>query len=59
MQALNNHAGLDAGKVATIYLTNHDHAHVAWQAGARNNAGRWSGIARSPLRRCSPRRARR
>ena len=39
MQALNNHAGLDAGKVATIYLTNHDHAHVAWQAGARNNAG--------------------
>ena len=39
MQALNNHAGLDAGKVATVYLTNHDHAHVAWQAGARNNAG--------------------
>jgi 1,4-alpha-glucan branching enzyme len=39
MQALNNHAGLDAGKVATIYLTNHDHAHVAWQAGARDNAG--------------------
>lgn len=39
MRALNNHAGLDAGKVATIYLTNHDHAHVAWQAGARNNAG--------------------
>jgi 1,4-alpha-glucan branching enzyme len=39
LQALNNHAGLDAGKVATIYLTNHDHAHVAWQAGARDNAG--------------------
>jgi glycosidase len=39
MQALNNHAGLEAGKVATIYLTNHDHAHVAWQAGARNDAG--------------------
>jgi 1,4-alpha-glucan branching enzyme len=39
MQALNNHAGLDAGKVATIYLTNHDHAHVAWQAGARDDNG--------------------
>jgi 1,4-alpha-glucan branching enzyme len=39
LRALNNHAGLDAGRVATTYLTNHDHAHVAWQAGARNNAG--------------------
>ncbi len=39
LQALNNHAGLEAGKVATVYLTNHDHAHVAWQAGARDNAG--------------------
>ncbi len=39
MQALNNHAGLNDGKVATVYLTNHDHAHVAWQAGARDDAG--------------------
>ncbi|KWT92781.1 alpha-amylase family glycosyl hydrolase [Candidatus Magnetominusculus xianensis] len=26
-------------KVATTYLTNHDHSHVAWQAGARDNQG--------------------
>ncbi len=39
MRALNSHAGLDPGKVAMLYLTNHDHAHVAWQAGARDNAG--------------------
>jgi glycosidase len=37
--ALNTHAGLDADKVATTYLSNHDHSHVAWQAGARNNLG--------------------
>lgn len=37
--ALNNHAGLNDDRVATTYLSNHDHSHVAWQAGARNNAG--------------------
>ena len=39
MGALNSHPGLDADKVATIYLCNHDHSHVAWQAGARTNDG--------------------
>jgi len=30
-------------KVPTQYLSNHDHSHVTWQAGARDNAGvdRW------------------
>ena len=37
--ALDNHRGLDDDKVATFYLSNHDHSHVAWQAGARHNAG--------------------
>jgi pullulanase/glycogen debranching enzyme len=37
--ALNNHKGLNSGKVATTYIGNHDHSHVAWQAGARNNNG--------------------
>jgi pullulanase len=40
LAALNNTqyvAGPD--KVATNYLSNHDHSAVAWQAGARNNAG--------------------
>lgn len=37
--ALNTHVGLDADKVATTYLSNHDHSHVAWQAGARDNQG--------------------
>lgn len=39
MGALNNHLGLNDDKVATMYLSNHDHSHVAWQAGARDNAG--------------------
>ncbi len=39
MKAFDNHAGLNDDKVATTYLTNHDHSHVAWQAGARDNAG--------------------
>lgn len=39
MNALNSHNGLDSGKVATTYIGNHDHSHVAWQAGARNNNG--------------------
>jgi 1,4-alpha-glucan branching enzyme len=43
MGALDSHRGLPDDRVATIYLGNHDHSHVAWQAGARDNAGalRW------------------
>jgi 1,4-alpha-glucan branching enzyme len=37
--ALNTHVGLDDDKVATTYLSNHDHSQVAWQAGARDNQG--------------------
>lgn len=37
--ALNTHVGLAPDKVATTYIGNHDHSHVAWQAGARDNAG--------------------
>src|SRR5262249_26792930 len=37
--ALDTHAGLGPDRVATTYLSNHDHSHVAWQAGARNNQG--------------------
>jgi 1,4-alpha-glucan branching enzyme len=39
VMALNTHLGLDADKVATTYLSNHDHSQVAWQAGARDNQG--------------------
>jgi 1,4-alpha-glucan branching enzyme len=39
MGALDSHRGLSDDRVATIYLGNHDHSHVAWQAGARANAG--------------------
>jgi 1,4-alpha-glucan branching enzyme len=39
MGALENHVGLPSDRVATTYLGNHDHSHVAWQAGARGNAG--------------------
>ncbi len=39
LNALDNHAGLIPGKVATTYLSNHDHSHAAWQAGARSNSG--------------------
>jgi 1,4-alpha-glucan branching enzyme len=39
MGALDNHRGLPEGRLATTYLSNHDHSHVAWQAGARDNAG--------------------
>ena len=39
MRALDTHRGFDPGKLATTYLGNHDHAHVAWQAGARANRG--------------------
>jgi pullulanase/glycogen debranching enzyme len=34
----NRHLG-SLEKAATIYLGNHDHSHVAWQAGARQNMG--------------------
>ena len=37
--ALDTHVGLNDDKVATTYLSNHDHSQVAWQAGARNNDG--------------------
>ncbi|MFN6474433.1 MAG: alpha-amylase family glycosyl hydrolase [Nostoc sp. SerVER01] len=39
MRALDTHLGLDYDKVATTYIGNHDHSHVAWQAGASHNAG--------------------
>jgi 1,4-alpha-glucan branching enzyme len=39
MGALDTHRGLLGDRVATVYLGNHDHSHVAWQAGARNNSG--------------------
>ena len=44
LNALNTNRWLQGtGKVPTLYLGNHDHAHLAWQAGARENAGaaRW------------------
>jgi len=44
LNALNNKRYLAApGKVPTMYLSNHDHSHVTWQAGARGNVGslRW------------------
>ena len=40
LNALNNRRWLrPADKLPTLYLTNHDHSNVAWQAGARANAG--------------------
>lgn len=39
LDALNNRRFLTAGKVPTLYLSNHDHSQVAWQAGARANEG--------------------
>ena len=39
VKALDTHAGLNAGKVATTYLSNHDHSHFTWQCGARDNCG--------------------
>ncbi len=40
LNTLNNNRYLrGTGKVPTLYLSNHDHSHVAWQAGARNNDG--------------------
>jgi hypothetical protein len=39
LNALNNRRFLSAGKVPTLYLSNHDHSSSAWQAGARANVG--------------------
>jgi 1,4-alpha-glucan branching enzyme len=40
LNTLNNRRYLHwADKIPTSYLGNHDHAHVAWQAGARDNVG--------------------
>jgi len=44
LNAINSHAGLpDGEQTPTIYLGNHDHSQVAWQAGAKESAGalRW------------------
>jgi 1,4-alpha-glucan branching enzyme len=44
LQALNNARYVSSSeKVPTSYLSNHDHSHVTWQAGARENMGslRW------------------
>lgn len=40
LNALNNRRWLHAAeKLPTLYLSNHDHSHVCWQAGARENVG--------------------
>lgn len=40
LNALNNDRHvLSDQKAATLYLSNHDHSHVTWQAGARDNQG--------------------
>lgn len=45
LNALNNRRYLTAGKVPTLYLSNHDHSHVAWQTDAngtvRGAVGGW------------------
>ena len=44
VKALNNKRYLTIpGKLPTVYLSNHDHSHIAWQAGIRENLGsmRW------------------
>ena len=44
LNALTNYRYLtDAAKAPTVYLSNHDHSHLTWQAGARTNQGslRW------------------
>jgi 1,4-alpha-glucan branching enzyme len=44
LNGLNNRRFLSEGKVPTLYLSNHDHSHAAWQSGARENLGavaRW------------------
>jgi 1,4-alpha-glucan branching enzyme len=40
LDSLNNQRFLnDSSKAPTLYVSNHDHSHVAWQAGARDNRG--------------------
>ena len=39
MNALDSKKGLQGNRVATTYLTNHDHSHLAWLAGASSNEG--------------------
>jgi 1,4-alpha-glucan branching enzyme len=40
LDTLNNQRWLtDPEKAPTLYLSNHDHSHVGWQAGARDNRG--------------------
>jgi 1,4-alpha-glucan branching enzyme len=40
LNVLNNARFLEGtDKVPTLYLSNHDHPHVAWQSGARHNEG--------------------
>lgn len=39
LNALDSHAYLPADRVATTYVSNHDHSHVAWWAGQANQAG--------------------
>jgi glycosidase len=39
LNALNNRQYLSAEKVPTLYLSNHDHSHVAWWCGAREGRG--------------------
>ncbi|NNG01260.1 MAG: alpha-amylase [Desulfobacteraceae bacterium] len=40
LNSLNNNRYLrGTGKVPTTYISNHDHSHVAWQAGAAHNSG--------------------
>ncbi len=40
LDSLNNQRFLnDPSKAPTIYISNHDHSNVAWQAGAKNNRG--------------------
>ena len=40
LDTLNNQRYLsDTAKAPTLYLSNHDHSHVGWQAGARDNRG--------------------
>ena len=49
LNALNNNYYLQGtGKAPTIYLGNHDHADVAWQAGAKDNAGALEWYATQP-----------
>ncbi len=49
LNALNNNYYLQGtGKAPTLYLSNHDHSDVAWQAGAKNNAGALEWYATQP-----------